>query len=383
LWFERVLVLASGCAVILAVDPLRPESESSMARLTSKRSRKTGLPPGSLVHIGEQKTETVAITVRHYDEQQFQEKSAATFEECIPYKDGPGTTWINVDGIHQVETLEKLGSCFGLHPLVLEDILNTEQRPKMEDYDSYIYIVLNILQYDESKGEVVNDQISLILAKNTLISLQEKETDIFIPIIQRIKNGKGRVRTRGADYLAYTLLDAIIDHYFVLIEKIGEKITSLEEELLQNPAPQTVKRIHHLRREMIFLRKSVWPLREVISGLERGESALIQDTTLFYLRDVYDHTIQVMDTIETFRDMLSGMLDIYLSSVSNRLNAVMKVLTIIATIFMPLTFIAGIYGMNFKYMPELEWPWGYPLILLTMLAIAVFMLAFFRRKKWL
>ena len=354
-----------------------------MARLTSKRSRKSGLPPGSLVHIGEQKTETVAITIRHYDEQQFQEKSAATFEECIPYRDESGTTWINVDGIHQVETLEKLGSCFGLHPLVLEDILNTEQRPKMEDYENYIYVVLNILQYDESKGEVVKDQVSLILAKNTLISLQEKETDIFIPIIQRIKNGKGRVRTRGADYLAYTLLDAIIDHYFVLIEKVGEDITSLEEELMQNPASQTVKRIHHLRREMIFLRKSVWPLREVISSLERGESALIQDTTLFYLRDIYDHTIQVMDTIETFRDMLSGMLDIYLSSVSNRLNAVMKVLTIIATIFMPLTFIAGIYGMNFKYMPELEWRWGYPLILLTMLAIAVFMLASFKRRKWL
>jgi len=201
--------------------------------------------------------------------------------------------------------------------------------------------------------------------------------------VSSAKNGKGRVRARGADYLAYTLLDAIIDHYFVLIEKVGENITSLEEELVQNPAPQTVKRIHQLRREMIFLRKSVWPLREVISSLERGESALIQDTTLFYLRDIYDHTIQVMDTIETFRDMLSGMLDIYLSSVSNRLNAVMKVLTIIATIFMPLTFIAGIYGMNFKYMPELEWHWGYPLILLVMLAIVVFMLAFFRRKQWL
>jgi magnesium transporter len=355
-----------------------------MPKLIKKRSKKAGLPPGSLVHIGEKKAEEVKITIIDYDETHFQEKVIKTIEECIPFKDKPTVTWINVDGIHQVELLEKLGQCYGLHPLTLEDILNTDQRPKIEDFGDYVFIVLKMLYYRDKTDEIVTEQMSLILGSNFVISFQEGiEGDLFDPIRERIRSEKGRIRKMGADYLAYSLLDSIVDYYFVILEKLGERIESLEEKLVANPNPETLQIIHNLKREMIFLRKSVWPLREVISGLERGESSLIKESTRIYLRDVYDHTIQVIDTIETFRDMLSGMLDIYLSSVSNRLNAVMKVLTIIATIFMPLTFLAGIYGMNFKFMPELEWRWGYPLIWMVMLGIGIFMLFYFKKKKWL
>jgi magnesium transporter len=354
-----------------------------MSKLIKKRSKKAGLPPGTLVHIGEKKTDTPKITVMDYDEAHFQEKEIKTIEECFLFKDKPTVTWINIDGLHQVEILEKLGECYGLHPLVLEDILNTDQRPKMEDYGEYLYIVLRMLNYNDKSSEIESEQISLVLGPNFVFSFQEREGDTFNPIRDRIRNSKGRIRKMGADHLAYTLLDSIIDNYFIILEKLGEKIEFLEEEVVTRPTPETLQTIHHLKREMIFLRKGVWPLREVISGLERGESSLIKESTRIYLRDVYDHTIQTIDTIETYRDMVSGMLDIYLSSISNRLNAVMKVLTIIATIFMPLTFIAGIYGMNFKYMPELEWRWGYPAIWFAVVLISVSMLIYFKRKRWL
>jgi magnesium transporter len=353
-----------------------------MPKLMKKRSKKSGLPPGTLVHIGEKKAEAPKIAIIDYDEAHFQEREAKTIEECFLFREKPTVTWINVDGL-QVEILEKLGECYGLHPLVLEDILNTDQRPKMEDYDEYLYIVLKALSYNEKSNGIETEQISLILGSNFVFSFQEREGDTFHPIRDRIRNNKGRIRKMGADYLAYTLLDSIIDNYFVILERLGEQIEILEEKLVTQPTPETLRIIHSLKREMIFLRKAVWPFREVIGNLERGESSLVKEFTRVYLRDVYDHTIQTMDTIETYRDMVSGMLDIYLSSVSNRLNAVMKVLTIIATIFMPLTFIAGIYGMNFKYMPELEWPWGYPLIWLIMVGIGVFMLLYFRKKRWL
>jgi magnesium transporter len=354
-----------------------------MPKWVKKRSKKAGLPPGTLIHIGERKTEALKITILDYDETHFEEREIKTIEECFPFRNTSTVTWINIDGLHQVEVLEKLGHFYGFHPLVMEDILNTDQRPKMEDYGEYLYIVLKMIVYMDKSKEIVTEQISLILGPNFVISFQEREGDVFNPVRERIRNGKGRIRKMGADYLAYNLLDAIVDNYFIILEKLGEKIEFLEEELVVHPATETLQEIHHFKRELIFLRKAVWPLREVIGGLERGELSLIQESTRIYLRDVYDHTIQVMDTVETFRDMVSGMLDIYLSSISNRMNAVMKVLTIIATIFIPLTFIAGIYGMNFKYMPELEWRWGYPIILLIMFILGVFMLIYFRNKKWL
>lgn len=354
-----------------------------MPKLIKKRSKKAGLPPGSLVHIGEKKAETPKITIIDYDETHFQEKEVKTIDECFIFKDKPTVTWINIDGLHQVEILEKLGECYGLHPLVLEDILNTDQRPKMEDYGEYIYIVLKMLDYNDKSNEIEPEQMSLILGPNFVFSFQEREGDTFNPIRERIRNSKGRIRKMGADYLAYTLLDSIVDNYFIILEKLGEKIEFLEEKLVTRPTPETLQVIHYLKREMIFLRRAVWPLREVVNGLERGESSLVKESTRVYLRDVYDHTIQAIDTIETYRDMVSGMLDIYLSSVSNRLNSVMKVLTIIATIFMPLTFLAGVYGMNFKYMPELEWRWGYPLVWFIMAGIGISMLIYFRKRKWL
>ena len=353
-------------------------------KFIKKMSKKAGLTPGTLVHVGKKKIEKARIRIIDYDESQLNEKEAKTTEECFPFKEKPTVTWINIDGLHQVNIIEKIGKCFDIHPLVLEDIVNTGQRPKMEDFDNYIFVVLKMLYWDEEKNEVISEQLSLILGSNFVISFQERVGDVFEAIRERIRSAKGRVRRMGADYLAYTLVDAVVDRYFIILEKLGEKIESMEEELVQNPTPETLQTIHTLKREMIFLRKSVWPLREVISGLERGESPLIQEATGIYLRDVYDHTIQVIDTVETFRDMVSGMLDIYLSSVSNKMNEVMKVLTIIATIFIPLTFVAGIYGMNFEFMPELKWHWVYPEAFWgTIAVIAGVMVFYFKRKRWL
>jgi len=360
-----------------------------MPRFIKKRSKTIGQPPGTLVHIGEKKTEEMRITIIDYDETHFEEKEAKTVEECFSFKDTPTVTWINIDGLHQVEIIEKIGKHFSLHPLILEDILNTGQRPKIEDFIEYLYVVLKMLYYDDKEAEVKAEQVSLILGSNFVISFQEKEGDVFNPIRDRIRGSKGRIRKMGADYLAYALLDGVVDNYFMILEKLGEEIEDMEEELVSNPTPETSQGIHRLKGEMIFLRKSVWPLREVINGLERGESSLIKKSTVIYLRDVYDHTIQVIDTIETYRDIVSGMVDTYLSSISNRMNEVMKVLTIIATIFIPLTFIAGIYGMNFNpeaslwNMPELNWSFGYLSVIGLMFLIALGLVIYFKRKRWL
>ena len=354
-----------------------------MRRLIKKRSLKTGLPPGTLVHVGERKAEKVRIRILDYDSAQLEEKEAATIEESFPFKDKPTVTWVNIDGLHEVEVIEKLGSHFGLHPLLLEDILNTDQRPKMEDYGEYIFFVLKMLYSGENKDEIETEQVSIILGSNFVISLQEHEGDVFNPVRERIRKSKGRIRNAGADYLAYVLLDAIVDNYFLILENVGEKIEDTEQQLTTDPSTETLRYIRELRNEMIFLRKSVWPLRELISGLERCESKLINESTGAYLRDVYDHTIQIIDTVESYRDMISGMVDIYLSSISNKMNAVMKVLTIFASIFIPLTFLAGIYGMNFKYLPELEWHWSYFGFWGVVILVAGIMMFYFRRKKWL
>lgn len=348
-----------------------------------KRSTKTGLPPGVLIHIGEKKAEKVKINILSYDENQFEEKEARTIEECFPFKDKPTITWINIDGLHKVDIIEKIGRNFDFHPLLLEDVLNTEQRPKIEDFETYIYIVLKMLYHNDITNEINSEQVSIIFGEDFVISFQEKEGDVFNLIRERIRTNKGRIRKMGADYLAYSLIDAIVDSYFIILEKLGENIEDVEDTMIAKPTPETLHAIHGSKRKMISLRKSVWPLREVVSALERSDSSLIQDSTRIYLKDVYDHTIQVIDTVETFRDMLSGMLDIYLSSISNKMNEIMKLLTIIATIFIPLTFIAGVYGMNFEYMPELKWQWGYPVIWSVMLIIGISMVFYFRKKKWL
>ena len=354
-----------------------------MQRLIKKSSKTRGLPPGALVHIGEKKTEKIKISVIDYSDGYFEEREVKNVEECFPFKDKPTVSWINIDGLHEIEVFEKLGKCFEIHPMVLEDILNTDQRPKMEDLEKHIFLILKMLFIDEKTNEIHSEQVSLIFGDNFVISFQESIGDVFDAVRERIRKGKGRIQKMGPDYLVYCLIDAIIDNYFIILEKIGDKVESLEEDLVDNPKTEIIQMIYTLKREMIYLRKSVWPLRELINGLLREESKLVKKETHIYLRDLYDHTIQTIDTIETFRDMISGMLDIYMSSISNKMNEVMKVLTIFAAIFIPLTFIAGVYGMNFKYMPELSIPWAYPAVWVIIIIVAVTLLGFFRFKKWI
>jgi magnesium transporter len=359
-----------------------------MAFFLKKMSKTAGRMPGELVHIGEESDRPVEITVIDYDQKDFQESTLKDIAQCFTYKETDSVTWININGIHDVSIVEKVGSAFDLHSLVLEDIVNTGQRPKLENAERYIHIVLKMLMVDKD-SEIISEQVSLILGPNYVISFQERAGDVFEFVRTRIRSNKGRVRKSGADYLAYCLIDAIVDNYYAILENFSDKIEGMQEVLVSNPTPKTLQSIHTLKRDVIHLRKSIWPLREVAAGLERNESALIKKSTRIFLRDVYDHTIQVIDTIETFRDMVSGMVDIYLSSISNRMNEVMKVLTIIATIFIPLTFIAGIYGMNFDpsvspyNMPELSWRYGYFFSLGLMVLAAAGMVVYFKRKKWL
>jgi len=355
-----------------------------MSPAMKKRSKKTGLAPGTLVHLGRQKPGATKIDVVEYDGSHLEKHQLSSLSECLVRKPAPAVTWINVDRISEVEVLRQFGSCYGIHPLVLEDILATDQRPKAADYGEYLYVVLKMIGLDDTSGEIKSEQVSMILGDNYLISFQEGlEGDVFEQVRLHLTNEKARLRLSGPDFLLHALLDVIVDNYFLVLEKLADRIEDIEDQLIDNPSTATVHGIYRLKREMLFLHKAVWPLREVVSGLQRRDSQLIQDTTVIYLRDLYDHTVQVLDTMETLRDMLSGMLDIYLSSVSNRLNEVMKVLTIIATIFMPLSFVVGLYGMNFKDMPELGWRYGYPSVLLLMALIAGAMLVYFRRRRWL
>jgi len=334
-----------------------------MSLFLKKGSEKAGLPPGTVVFVGEKKVEEIRITIIDYDEHQYAEREVKNIEECFSFKDTPSISWINIDGVHQVDVIEKLGAHFVLHPLLQEDVVNTHQRPKFDEFDDHLFIVLRMFFLN--------------------ISFQERQGDVFDQVRERLRNGKGRIRKKGSDYLAYSLIDAIVDSYYNILEGLGENIESLQEQMVFEPKQEDLQIIQHLKRDMLFFRKSVWPLREVISGLAKSESTLIKEDVLVYLRDVYDHVIQAIDTIETFRDMLSAMLDIYLSSVGNRMNQVMKVLTIIATIFIPMTFLAGIYGMNFKYMPELEWKYAYLVFWLVVVTVFIIMISLFKKKKWL
>ena len=348
----------------------------------TQRSSKSGMPAGSLIHIGEKKVKKVRIKLIDYGAKEYIEQDIENIEQCFPYKDDYTITWINIDGIHEPDILKKLGDCFGFHPLILEDILNTGQRPKIEDFNDYIYFVLKMIDYNFKTNTISLEQVSIIIGKNYVISFQEKPLEIYESIRKRIKNDKSKIRNAGSDYLAYLIIDSIIDNYFSVLEQIGEKIEHVENKLISSPTQKTLKTIYDLKRNMLYMRKSTWPLREVISRLERGEIALINDSTRIYIRDIYDHIIQVIDTIETFRDMLSGMIDIYLSSMTHRLNEVMKILTIISTIFIPITFIASIYGMNFRFMPEISWKWGYLVVWAIILFIIIYMIIYFKRKKW-
>ncbi|MEP6887010.1 MAG: magnesium/cobalt transporter CorA [Nitrospirales bacterium] len=347
------------------------------------RSKKAGLPPGTLIHIGEQRVPTTRLSLIEYSEGSLNEQELKNLSDWRPALEENKVIWLDVGGIHQVGLIEQIGSYFNLHPLVLEDIVNSEQRPKVDDYDEYLYVVLKMLYPHGDKGEIMAEQVSIVLGRNYILTFQENGKDCFNGIRIRIRNDKGKIRKCVADYLLYALVDAIVDHYFVVLEKLGEQIEAAEDQLVVNSDAIGLGRIHVLKKEILYLRRVIWPVREVVNGLLREEDGLIDPSTKVYLRDVYDHTVQILETIEMYRDRTGGMVDFYISSTSQRMTAVMKVLTIITTIFMPLTFIAGVYGMNFEHMPELKWRLGYPLILTIMTGIGIGMTFYFRRKKWL
>lgn len=360
-----------------------------MTKLISRVSKKHGLKPGSVVYVGKDRTEDVHINIIDYSSSDYDEKHVSATEECFPYKDSSTLTWINVDGIHDTGLVQKIGLHFGMHDLVLEDIVNSGQRPKVEDADDHIFMVLKMIYMDSGNGEIKAEQVSILFGKNWVITFQETGEDVFDLVRTRIKKTVPRVRFMTADYLAYALVDAVVDHYFIALEQLGDEIEILDDAVSENAKPEHLNKIRDLKKRLIFLRKAVWPLREVIGGIERTESKLIKKSTIPYLRDLYEHTIQVIDTVETFRDMVSGLLDLYHTGVANRMNDIMKVLTIFATIFIPLGFLAGVYGMNFDTgaspfnLPELGFRYGYPMFWTTAVLVAGGLLWFFRRKSWL
>ncbi|HNR37590.1 MAG TPA: magnesium/cobalt transporter CorA [Acidobacteriota bacterium] len=355
----------------------------------SRRSRRhrrqaVGLSPGTLVHVGEQKTDQIRGELTRYGPDRL-ETGPVVLDQLRqrPHANGD-KLWLNIEGLHDVAAVGRIGEAFGIHPLTMEDILNTFHRPKADVFGDYLFVVLKMLEFDEASQELQAEQVSLVMGRGFVVSFQEgRQGDSFNPVRNRLKDPGGRLRRLGSDYLAYALMDVIVDHYFVILERLGDQMEELEDRLVNAPTTETLHTIHRLKRDILMVRRAVWPLREMALALERHETPLIQAENAIYYRDLYDHVIQIIDTVETYREMLAGMLDIYLSSLSNRMNSVMKVLTTIATLFMPLSFIAGFYGMNFQHMPELAQPWAYPAVIGVMLLVAGGMLLFFKRKKWL
>lgn len=363
---------------------------AALARLrrgAAAAARKKGAAPGTLVYAGPDTGEAVALSFMTYNQEGLKEKGrsgpAASLAECLEERSGPGTTWINVDGVHEIPLIQELGASVPLHRLVLEDVLSTSQRAKIEEYPTYLYMVLRMVRWDDESDVIMDEQVSLVVGETWVLSFQERRGDVFEGVRERIRHGRGLIRSRGSGYLAYALVDSVVDHYFGVIEKVSDRIEILEDEVLENRDPQIVERIHRLKREMLLVRRAIWPLREVVSQFARDPLPFVDDETRVFVRDVYDHTVQVIDTVETLRDLLGGLTDLYMSGVSNRMNEVMKVLTMIATIFIPLSFLAGVYGMNFEVMPELGFPWGYPALLSLMALTAGGMVVYFHRKGWL
>jgi magnesium transporter len=344
---------------------------------------KLGMAPGSLVFTGTQKMTDVKISVMQYNSESFAEFPITSIPELqTAIENFQGVSWINIDGLHNIGVIEEVSALAKLHKLTIEDILNISQRPKVDEYENYLYVVVKMFLPKEN-GSIDEEQLSFVLTDNMLFTYQEKEGDVLNHVRTRLRENKGMARKRGSDYLLYILIDSVVDYYFLMLDKMGERLELLESGLLKNPTEGILNELHSIRSEILNLRRSIYPLREVVSRLGKMELHPINPQTKIFINDLYDHSIQVIEDIEVMRETVTGMLELYMNSISNRMNNVMKVLTIIATIFIPLTFIAGIYGMNFKYMPELEWHWGYFAILAFMFLIAVGMLIYFRRKKWL
>ena len=354
-----------------------------MARFLKKREASIGKPPGELIFIGEQKVQEATIRVIDYDQEQLNEQDLQDIKEGLPFKDTSTVTWININGLHDTNLIKEIGEGFGLHPLVLEDIVNTGQRPKMEDYDDYLFFVVKMMRYDNAEQIIKNEQLSMVLGKKFLLTFQERPGDVFEPVRERIRKGKGRIRRVGIDYLAYALLDTIIENYFFIIERLGEQIEEIEDEILDNPTQQLLANINAYKREINYMRKTIRPAKEFVLQLSRLDSDLIGEQTLPFLKDLLDLATQAMETVDTYRDMLSDHLDIYNTGVGNRLNEIMKILTIFSAIFIPLTFIAGIYGTNFEYLPELRYRYSYLIFWGVMVTVALAMVKFFKNRNWL
>jgi magnesium transporter len=354
-----------------------------MKRTRRNRSKKVGLPPGALVPMGEVKLKQAQLSLFRYEETGIHEQNELTLSGFDLRAPENGVLWLNIYGLHDTALMAEIGRAFNLHPLVLEDILNTDQRPKLDSYDGYLFFVTRFFQYDQSAMAISSEQVSLILGRNFVLTFQERPTGSFDPVRERLRADKGHIRKAGADYLAYALLDVIVDRYFVVLEQISDDCEALEEELLRKPGSSMLQNIHKLKRETMELRRAVWPLREVINALIRNESNFFQPGTLLYLRDVYDHTVHFIESLESLRDLLAGMLDVYLSSISNRVNMELRALTVVAMLFMPATLIAGIFGMNFKVMPWLDDTDGFWFAMGMMAGIASLMGLIFWRRQWL
>lgn len=354
-----------------------------MVRLFNKHIKQVGLAPGTLLYNGQPHHDQIKISVIEYAENQFLEKNNITIEKCLKHFDSPVMSWIQIDGGFDPQVISHIGQRFKLHPLVLEDILTRGQRPKIDVYQDQVFIVLRLLRYIENSHELKDEQISIVFGNHYLISFSENSQEIFEPIKKRLKQQGSRIQKQKEDYLAYALIDLVVDYYFTVLEKVDVALDKLEEDLVRSPLPNALQRILQAKKEMIILRKTIWPMRDVINQFMRLEPPLVETSTQIYMHDVYDHTIQTIDIIEGFRDIVAGLMDIYLSNINIRTNEIMRVLTIVSTIFVPLTFISSIYGMNFEFMPELHYGWGYPIVVLVMIMIAVIMISYFYRKKWI
>lgn len=354
-----------------------------MARFLKKKEASIGQVPGEMVFIGQQKVQDSTIRLIDYTKESLTEQELHNINEGVAFKETDTVTWINVNGLHDTHIIRQMGEGFGLHPLVLEDIVNTGQRPKMEEFDDYIFIVIKMMYYDQKEGQISSEQLSMVLGKTFLLTFQERPGDVFGPVRDRIRKQKGRIRGVGIDYLAYALLDCVIDNYISIVERMGEQIEAIEEEIIDNPSQVILSKINNYKHEMNYFRKSIRPAREFILSLSRLDSNLIQEQTRPFLKDLLDLATQAVEVIDTYREMLSDHLNIYNTGVSNRLNEIMKVLTIFSAIFIPLTFIAGIYGTNFEYLPELHFRYSYFIFWGFMLMVAFIMLRFFKRRDWL
>lgn len=345
------------------------------------RLHNIGAPPGTMFYNGEETNQRVKITLIEFNETEFFEEDFYDLSDCIMHVKPNMVKWINVEGVHNTALIEKIGQIYNLHPLTMEDIVHIDQRPKFEDYDNYVLTIMKMINYDT---EVISEQLSMVLLENTVISFQEPNGgDAFDIVRNRLRQCKGRVRKLGADYLFYALMDAVVDCYFNVIEIIGDKVEVIEEEIMNEPKKESLNHLYRMKREIIFLRKQVWPLRDMIANLIRSETKFITPNTQIFLRDIQDHSTRIIDTVETYRDLLSGIMDIYLSTNANKMNEVMKVLTIMSSIFIPVTFIAGVYGMNFEFMPELKSPYGYATVWVVMLSVITGLVIYFKRKKWM